>query len=139
MTKMVEIICLCGCGRKRKVRVADVNRGWGKFFNKSCKAKHQEKRTGQYKAYLRGNFSGKKKPVQYVEEHTTFNCSVAVTNKLYCNKCHRAIKKGSDVVFELTAKRKMVNAFCLHCSNEYDWEIYCDSLHPFSSEALGQY
>jgi len=34
------------------VRTADVKRGWGKFFSKSCKAKEQERRTGQYKAYM---------------------------------------------------------------------------------------
>lgn len=31
-------------------RVADRKRGWGNFCSKSCKAKHQEKRTGQYAA-----------------------------------------------------------------------------------------
>jgi hypothetical protein len=30
------------------VRTADVKRGWGKYFSKSCKAKEQEQRTGQY-------------------------------------------------------------------------------------------
>jgi len=29
-------------------RVADVKRGWAKFCSKSCKAKEQERRTGQY-------------------------------------------------------------------------------------------
>ena len=52
MAKMVTITCKCGCGRTREVRQADVNRGWGLFYNKSCKARHQEKRTGQYAAYL---------------------------------------------------------------------------------------
>jgi hypothetical protein len=33
-------------------RVADRKRGWARFCSKSCKAKHQEKRTGQYSAYL---------------------------------------------------------------------------------------
>lgn len=47
----VEITCACGCGRKRMVRSADVRRGWGKYYNKSCKAKHQERRTGQYFKY----------------------------------------------------------------------------------------
>jgi len=50
--KKEEITCACGCGRKRLVRVADIKRGWGKYFNKSCKARHQEKRTGQYADYL---------------------------------------------------------------------------------------
>jgi hypothetical protein len=29
-------------------RQADINRGWGKFCSKSCKASEQEKRTGQH-------------------------------------------------------------------------------------------
>ncbi len=74
MTNKVEITCKCGCGRKKLVRTADVKRGWGKFFSKSCKAIHQEKRTGQYKSYLCRKTQGKKKrkpvreynPIEYV-------------------------------------------------------------------------
>ena len=36
------------CGTPKTVRQADLNRGWGKYCSKSCKAKAQEKRTGQY-------------------------------------------------------------------------------------------
>jgi hypothetical protein len=36
------------------VRAADVARGWGRFCSKSCKAKNQEKKNGQYKAFLNG-------------------------------------------------------------------------------------
>lgn len=54
MANTVEITCKCGCGRKKQVRVADRKRGWGKYFSKSCKAKHQERQTGQYAAHLRG-------------------------------------------------------------------------------------
>lgn len=49
---MTEITCKCGCGRKREVRTADVKRGWGLYFSKSCKASYQETRTGQYTDYL---------------------------------------------------------------------------------------
>jgi len=52
MAAMTEIICKCGCGRKKMVRTADVKRGWGLYFNKSCKAKAQEKRTGQYRRFI---------------------------------------------------------------------------------------
>jgi hypothetical protein len=55
MSLQVEIVCKCGCGRKRLVRKADRDRGWGLFFNKSCKARHQEKRTGQYASYLQSS------------------------------------------------------------------------------------
>jgi hypothetical protein len=51
------ITCKCGCGRQKEVRVADIKRGWGKYFDKSCKARHQEKRTGQYARHLSGGFS----------------------------------------------------------------------------------
>lgn len=52
--RMTEITCKCGCGKKKMVRMADVRRGWGKFYSKSCKAKWQEKQTGQHKAFLMG-------------------------------------------------------------------------------------
>lgn len=48
MVSKVERVCACGCGRTFMARVADVKRGWGKFFSKSCKAIEQERRTGQY-------------------------------------------------------------------------------------------
>ena len=53
MASMIEITCKCGCGRKKMVRTADVARGWGKYYSKSCKAKAQERRTGQHAARLR--------------------------------------------------------------------------------------
>lgn len=52
MADMTEITCKCGCGRKKLVRTADVKRGWGKFFSKSCKARTQERRTHQHAKYL---------------------------------------------------------------------------------------
>ena len=54
---MIEITCKCGCGRKKMVRNADIRRGWGKYYSKSCKAVDQERRTGQYARYrIRGLF-----------------------------------------------------------------------------------
>lgn len=40
------------CGDPFMARVADRNRGWGKFCSKSCKAVAQEQRTGQYRRFL---------------------------------------------------------------------------------------
>jgi hypothetical protein len=42
------------------VRTADVTRGWGLYYSKSCKAKEQEARTGQNKKYhsRKGNYLG---------------------------------------------------------------------------------
>ncbi len=51
MAVMQEIKCRCGCGRKRMVRAADVKRGWGLYFDKRCKAREQESRTGQYRKF----------------------------------------------------------------------------------------
>ena len=53
MAAMIEKKC-SHCSKTIRVRVADHNRGWGKFCNKSCKAKYQEKRNGQYAAYRNG-------------------------------------------------------------------------------------
>ena len=58
MASMTEITCKCGCSRKRMVRTADVRRGWGKFYDKSCKARFQSKSGGsadyyRYKKYQR--------------------------------------------------------------------------------------
>ena len=53
MAKTVTITCKCGCGKTKEVREADVKRGWGLYYNKSHKARHQERRTGQYADYLK--------------------------------------------------------------------------------------
>jgi len=50
MAHMTQRRCKC-CGDTFMARTADVNRGWAKFCSKSCKAIHQERRTGQYRAY----------------------------------------------------------------------------------------
>lgn len=51
MATMIDKNCK-NCGSDITVRLADHKRGWGNFCNKRCKAKHQERRTGQYKKYL---------------------------------------------------------------------------------------
>lgn len=53
MTSMIDKKCK-HCKSDITVRLADHNRGWGNFCNKSCKAKYQEKRNGQHAAYLNG-------------------------------------------------------------------------------------
>lgn len=53
----VWVKCKC-CKIDFQARIADRNRGWGKFCNKSCKAKEQERRTGQYKSYLCNRING---------------------------------------------------------------------------------
>lgn len=46
----IVVSCKC-CGDPFTARVADRKRGWAKFCSKSCKAKSQEQRTGQYRSY----------------------------------------------------------------------------------------
>lgn len=53
MPSMMEKKC-AWCRSEFQVRVADHNRGWGRFCSKSCKASEQEKRNGQHAAYLNG-------------------------------------------------------------------------------------
>lgn len=56
MATMVKCKC-ANCGAEMMARLADRRRGWGKFCGKSCKAKKQEKRTGQHSAYLDRKYS----------------------------------------------------------------------------------
>lgn len=53
MPAMIDKKCK-HCNSDITVRLADHNRGWGNFCNKSCKAKYQEKQIGQYAAYKNG-------------------------------------------------------------------------------------
>lgn len=50
---MVKVICTNKrCSNEFEAKQSDINRGWGKFCSKSCKAVKQEQRTGQYKNLL---------------------------------------------------------------------------------------
>lgn len=51
MPNSVEVCCKW-CSRKFIARTADRKRGWARFCSKACKAKEQEKRTGQHAAYI---------------------------------------------------------------------------------------
>ena len=52
---MIEKSCNC-CGKNMTVRKADVNRGWGKYCSKSCKAKSfNERRRSSIDIYGRDN------------------------------------------------------------------------------------
>jgi len=51
VSNMVITKCI-QCGSPKSVRQVDLNRGWGKFCSKSCKAVDQERKTGQHAVYL---------------------------------------------------------------------------------------
>jgi hypothetical protein len=57
------------CGKAIKVRQADLNRGWGKFCSKSCKAKRQEQKTDQYSRYLNRQFSTSDRTEDLIDDH----------------------------------------------------------------------
>ena len=50
MATMIQVTCKW-CKHKFDARTADRNRGWALYCSKSCKAKEQENRTGQYRSY----------------------------------------------------------------------------------------
>lgn len=50
--KTVQVHCKC-CKSEFTARVADRKRGWARFCSKRCKAIEQERRTGQFKRYLK--------------------------------------------------------------------------------------
>ena len=51
MASMSTIKCKT-CNKEKSVRVADLNRGWGLYCSKRCKAIKQEARTRQYSKFL---------------------------------------------------------------------------------------
>lgn len=53
--------CEC-CGKSMTVRTADIKRGWGRFCSKTCKARHQERRTGAHRAHMRNLQDGPDDP-----------------------------------------------------------------------------
>jgi len=70
------------------------------------------------------------------EENNRFVESKVRTNKLYCSNCHRDIRKGEKVVFELTEMDTMENVYCSKCNEGLvDIEDTFDALDSYS---LGQ-
>ena len=106
----IEITCACGCGKKKMVREADVKRGWGKYFSKSCKAKAQANKHG-----------GRAK----MSKERRFQC--------LCE----AHEDGrlSDEYFYMTLE----NEYSEFKTVDDEWQCYIhNDVHPFSSEGLGQ-
>lgn len=103
---MIERECKA-CKGKFYARQADVNRGWGLFCSKSCKAiKQAQSGGGKKKRYPRHDGLSKMK-------------------HRFCNTCGDNAVNG------------------VHTSTGIEW--FCErhryeaTLHPFDSEALGQW
>ena len=59
VTRGTKVIRKCkSCGGEFKPRLADVNRGWGKFCSKSCKAIKQTKKKGYFRGGVGLNLEG---------------------------------------------------------------------------------
>lgn len=144
MAKMTTITCLCGCGRQKEVRTADVQRGWGKFYSKSCKARYQTR--NQFRNQPK-NSAKKPAPPQrrrneldsYEDHEVRYNRSIARSSRLYCSECKKPIRQNTSVLFVLKKDTgRMTDVFCAACSDTYSFEEYADSIHPFSEEAFGK-
>ena len=97
------------CNADIQVRLADHRRGWGNFCDKSCKAKAQEKKNGQHRAYLDGRGVSNLHP-----EHL----------KEYPRKTWISTLTGEE---------------CDPFDDDGYLHNYDDDTHPFSSDGLGQW
>lgn len=128
MIAMKEIICACGCGRKKTVRVVDLARGWGKYFSKSCKAIHQTK-THPYNAETKTSQSkGKKGKTKNGYSHL----SIAEQRK----RLEALLESGK--ISYLYYLKQLPNRTSFE-ESEYNDEVFDSETHPFSSDALGQW
>jgi hypothetical protein len=60
--------------------------------------------------------------------------SKARTDRLWCSNCRKAIRKGDQVVFDLDisgSRERMREVYCADCGKEYEYEVTCDTQHPF--------
>jgi hypothetical protein len=109
MAATVIVKCKC-CKTEFTARVADRKRGWAKFCSKSCKAKKQEARTGQYAAYKQGesNFrgSGVNRPMIGIDYGRTPDMTVGLLGHMNSAGVLHIKEEaiGSDAVAELELK-----------------------------------
>ena len=124
MPEMRTITCKCGCGRTKEVRKADVDRGWGLFFDKSCKAKWQTKKYNSKRPPY--NPKRKLRPAEHERRQGKRHaCLVAAWSA----------GRISDQYYYMTLE----NEYPQFMSAEDRAECASYDEHPFSSEALGQY
>lgn len=105
-----EIVCACGCGRKKAVRTADIKRGWGKFYSKACKAKAQAKKHG-----------GRPK--------------MSKTRRFQCLQEAHEEGRITDEFFYMTMENEYPEFMT---SDDQVRAYHALDVHPFSSEGLGQ-
>lgn len=121
MPSMTTVSCKC-CKTNFQARTVDVKRGWGKFCSKSCKAKTQEKRTGQYANLIHGKRKSSKNTKKNYKRHD----GVSPMKFKKCCQCGNAAVNG----YHTTTG---IDWLCTYHFDRYD------NSHPFSSDALGQW
>lgn len=120
MASMTNVVCKC-CKTNFQARTADVKRGWGKFCSKSCKAKTQEKRTGQYANLIHGKPKRSKRKSSY-KPHD----GVSPMKYKNCCQCGQPAVNGYHTITG-------IDWLCQEHFDDYD------DAHPFSSDGLGQW
>lgn len=128
MSRGITVETTCKCGVVFYPRVADVNRGWGKFCSKSCKAGEQTKNTGiagpHYKAA--GKTVKQMKSGNYAKSKFTGSRRGVLTNIAYDEWDDEVI--NGDVSYSHKHG----------CWIEWeDSNGILDDSHPFDSDAAG--
>jgi len=106
-----EVTCKCGCGQKKMVRTADVKRGWGKYYSKSCKAKAQAKKHGG-------------RPKAKLTKEQRFRC---------LEEAHQDGRISDEYYYDTLASE-----YPEHMTSDDWYHVAMNDVHPFSSEGLGQ-
>lgn len=113
---MVTVKCKC-CGNAFEARAADRARGWGKFCSKSCKAIRQVQRGGASGPGHVGNAGRSKK-------YPKHDGRSPMAHKV-CGTCGEPAINGAR-------DGDQIEWYC--AAHEYEAR-----LHPFDSDALGQW
>ena len=124
MAEMIEKKCQ-NCKAPMQVRLADHERGWGKFCSKSCKAKRQMKMTGiagpDYRAS--GQSVQQMQNGKYAKSQFKRHDGISPMKHKKCAQCGEPAVNGVIWNGEVTW-------YCM---------AHLDNTHPFSSDALGQW
>ena len=123
MPSMTKMNCKC-CGKTFEARVADVNRGWGKFCSKSCKAVKQTRLTG-----ISGpHYKAEGMSVKQMRKGKYAKSKIQGKNrKGYITNVH--YEEWDDEV---------INGTVFWSDRLQTWVDTCgDDSHPFDSDAVG--
>jgi endogenous inhibitor of DNA gyrase (YacG/DUF329 family) len=138
MLTMIEKNCK-SCKSPMEVRLADHNRGWGKFCSKSCKAQYQTKVTGiagpHYAAVGRtvkemknGKFSKSTLGKNGAPKNGIFRYG----ERVMCATCGVPATNGVESIIANTPIDP-IHGYRI----EWSCDMHFDDSHPFDSDAAG--